>query len=115
MERRRLDQDANLPRAKRRHGKSLNTDLRLSGGHGTHGDVVKEAEGGGAAAGAGDDAPRLLPHRAALPVTAAVRARRHHLTLPVLQVHRRLEPVSGGVREGWGVRRVGGGGQGIQV
>lgn len=68
----------------------------------THSDVVEEAEGGGAAAGAGGDAAWLLPHGAALPVTAAVRARRHHLTLPVLQVHRRLQPIPGREREGGG-------------
>lgn len=69
-----------------------------SRGHVTHGDVVEEAEGGGAAAGAGGDAAWLLPHGAALPVAAAVSGRRHHLTLPVLQVHWTLESIPG--REG---------------
>lgn len=61
----------------------------------THCDVVKQSEGGGAAAGTGGDAVQVLSDGSGLPLAAAVRSRRHHLSVPVLQVHRPLHAVPG--------------------
>lgn len=61
----------------------------------THSDVVKQPEGGGAAAGAGGDAVGLPSYGAALPLAAAVLSRRHHLAVSVLNVHRPFHTIPG--------------------
>lgn len=49
----------------------------------TYCDVVKQPEGGGAAAGAADNVVRVLLYGAALPLAGAIRSDRNHLTFPV--------------------------------
>lgn len=61
----------------------------------THSDVVKQPEGGGAAAGAGGDAVGLPSDGAALPLTAAVLSCSHHLAVSVLHVHRPFHTIPG--------------------
>ncbi len=57
--------------------------------------MVKQSEGGGAAAGGGGDVVWVSLHGAALPLTAAVLSRSHHLALSILHVHRPFHTVPG--------------------
>lgn len=64
----------------------------------THRDVVKQPEGGAAAAAGGADVVRVAADRASQPLAAAVGPHRHHLSLLVPQVDRSLHAVPAGIR-----------------
>lgn len=59
----------------------------------THSYMFEQPEGGAAGAAGGDDVVWVSPHRAALPLTAAILSHSHHLALSVLYIHRALHSV----------------------